>query len=648
MKLHNVTQGSAEWLALRAQRNVFTASDAAAMMGASPYTTRADLLRRKATGLTEEVDAQKQALFDRGHATEAAFRPIAEELLDGEDLAPVTGSIELDGLTLLASFDGLTFDRTAGYEHKLFNATLARTIEAEGEPGPAYYWQMEQQLLVSSAQRILFVTSDGTRDCMAHCFYESKPERRAKLIAGWKLFAADLAAYEPEAAPEAKPVGRTPENLPALHIEISGQVRASNLNTFHEHAMAVLGSINRELTTDQHFADAEKTVKWCEGVEDRLKAAKEHALGQTASIEQLFRTIDDVSAETRRVRLELFNLVKARKEAVRGEIVAEAATKLREHMAKLGASVGMPVPAAPADFGGAIKGKKSIQSMRDAVDQVLADAKMAASDTAHRMAQNLRTIEEQAELQHLFPDRATLVLKMPDDLQAVVQNRVAEHRRKEEERLEAEREQIRKEEQERADREAREAQAQRNAMALQEIQGIQHQVYIAVTGRGRRIGGTIDCIRETLAETEAWKIEESNFGALTGAAQAAKDKAVAEIRQMLSNAEARLANKAAATPEAPAPAQPPTAAPAPAFEGARPPFPVNQPAPVARAEEKPTLKLGDLNARLGFTVTAEFIDGLGFPAHVERSSKLYREGDFARICEALIQHITTVADGVVA
>ncbi len=580
MKIHNVIQGSPEWVALRA--GYFTASDAPAMMGASPYTTRAELLRRKHTGLLEEVDEATQRRFDAGHQTEAAFRPIAEEILDGEDLAAVTGSIELDGLHLLASFDGLTFDRTTGYEHKLFNASLARAIEADGEPGPAYYWQMEHQLLVSGAQRILFVTSDGTRDCMAHCFYESKPERRAKLIAGWKQFAEDLAAYQPEAAPEPKAVGRTPENLPALHIEIRGEVRASNLATFHEHAMAVLQGINRELTTDQHFADAEKTVKWCEGVEERLEAAKQHALSQTASIEQLFRTIDDVKAETRRVRLELSNTVKARKESIRGEIVAEATTKLREHMAKLGASVGMPVPASPADFGSAIKGKKSVQSMRDAVDQVLADAKMAASDLAGRMTQNLRTLEGQAEFAHLFADRATLVLKAPDDLQAVVANRVAEHKRKEAERLEAERERIRKEEADRLQREADARAAQQRA-----------------------------------------------------AEEAAARAAAAEAAKVITQA------------AAPAPAAAPAEQPTKLNPEAAWPFPKRDtPAPVA--EEKPTLKLGDLCTRLGFTVTAEFLAELGFPAHVERSSKLYRSSQFPAICDALIQHITEVADTAAA
>lgn len=580
MKTHNVIQGSGEWLTLRAQRNVFTASDAAAMMGASPYTTRADLLRRKATGIVEEVDAQRQALFDRGHATEAAFRPIAEEMLDGDDLSPVTGSIELDGLTLLASFDGLTFDRSTGFEHKLFNASLAKTIEADGEPGPAYYWQMEHQLLVSGAQRVLFVTSDGTRDCMAHCFYESKPERRAKLIAGWKQFAEDLAAYQPEAAPEPKAVGRTPENLPALHIEISGQVRASNLATYREHALAVLQGINRELTTDQHFADAEKTVKWCEGVEQRLEAAKEHALSQTASIEQVFRTIDDVKAETRRVRLELDKLVKARKEAIRVEIVTAGNQKLREHIDRLNKSLGqilMPTPA--ADFGAAIKGKKSIQSMRDAVDQVLADAKMASSDVAHRIAQNLRTLEDQAQLAHLFPDRTTLVLKMPDDLQAVVQNRVAEHRRKEEERLEAERERIRKEEAERLEREA-----------------------------------------------EAKRQSEE-------AEQAAADRAAAEeADRAAKEATAKVVTQAAAPVSKVNP-----------FVDARPPFPVNQgPAVRAPEDEKPTLKLGEINGRLRFTVTADFLSSLGFEAQQQRGACLYRESQFPAICRAVVGHIARV------
>src|SRR5690606_3889090 len=123
---------------------------------------------------------------------------------------------------------------------------------------------------------------------------------------------------------EPEPIGRTPENLPALRIEVTGMVTASNLAEFKTHALAVLGGINTDLRNDQDFADAERTVKWCKEVEDRLEAAKQHALSQTSSIDELFRTIDTIAAETRAKRLELDKLVKARKDAIRLEIKAAA------------------------------------------------------------------------------------------------------------------------------------------------------------------------------------------------------------------------------------------------------------------------------------------------------------------------------------
>jgi predicted phage-related endonuclease len=98
-------------------------------------------------------------------------------------------------------------------------------------------------------------------------------------------------------------------------------VTASNLAEFKDHALSVFSGINRELTTDQQFADAEKTVKWCGEVESRLAAAKEHALSQTQSIDLLFKTIDDISAEARSVRLELDKLVTSRKVQIKENII---------------------------------------------------------------------------------------------------------------------------------------------------------------------------------------------------------------------------------------------------------------------------------------------------------------------------------------
>jgi hypothetical protein len=47
VKIHNLIQGSPQWLAYRAQH--FNASDAPAMMGVSPYKSRAEEPRRTST-----------------------------------------------------------------------------------------------------------------------------------------------------------------------------------------------------------------------------------------------------------------------------------------------------------------------------------------------------------------------------------------------------------------------------------------------------------------------------------------------------------------------------------------------------------------------------------------------------------------------
>ena len=75
-----------------------------------------------------------------------------------------------------------------------------------------------------------------------------------------------------------------------------------------------------------------KTVKWCGDVEDRLKAAKQHALSQTADIDAMFRTIGDIIETSRATRLELNKLVTARKEAVREEILSEGKAALAKHV----------------------------------------------------------------------------------------------------------------------------------------------------------------------------------------------------------------------------------------------------------------------------------------------------------------------------
>ncbi|HIE0255194.1 TPA: YqaJ viral recombinase family protein [Pseudomonas aeruginosa] len=439
MIIHNVTQGSPEWHALRAQH--FTASEAPAMMGASKYQSRSDLLKQKKTGLTTEVSHHQQALFNRGHAAEAAARLIVEEMI-GEDLYPVTAS---EG-NLLASMDGMDMAETVLFEHKLWNADLVAQVRA-GELAPHYYWQLEQQLLVSGAQRVIFVCSDGTRTNFVHMEYRAVAGRAEALLAGWEQFAADLDAFEVE-APKAEAVGRAPEHLPALHIKVTGMVEASNLAEFKATALGVLAKINTDLTTDQHFADAALTVKWCENVEERLEAAKQHALSQTASIDELFRTIDEIAAETRTKRLTLKKLVETQKEAIRIKIKGKAEQDFRDYVAAINqrlSKVQFPIivqlPVIPVDFVAAIKGKKTITGLRDGANGELARAKIEADNLATLIEKNLASLRELApDHTFLFNDAQQLVLKANDDLVLLINARITEYKAEEERRLEAERE----------------------------------------------------------------------------------------------------------------------------------------------------------------------------------------------------------------
>ena len=449
MKVHNVQQGTPEWLALRASH--FTASEAPAMMGASKFQTRNDLLAMKKTGIVPDVTPQQQAAFDRGHATEEMARPLAEEDI-GEELYPIVGTSG----NLLASMDGATMLGDVLFEHKLWNEKLVAQIRAR-ELDPHYYWQLEQQLLVSGAKRVLFVCSDGTRDKYVSMEYTPVPGRREELIAGWAQFEQDLGEFVPQET-KVEAIGAAPDQLPALRIDVTGMVTASNLDAFKSHALTVISNISTELKTDQDFADADATVKWCGEVEDKLKAAKEHALSQTESIDVLFKAIDDIAAETRRKRLELEKLVKARKDMIRSDIVMDAAKALQDHVDQINATLGgrIRMPRVASDFAGAIKGKKSISSLREAADAELARAKIDASRIADGIRVNQASLNElAADHKFLFQDFQDLALKANDDLVALIKVRINEYNQQQEE--------LKRQEEEKAQQLAAQQQQQKQA-----------------------------------------------------------------------------------------------------------------------------------------------------------------------------------------
>jgi len=369
------------------------------------------------------------------------------------------------------------------FEHKTLNDDLRaafsdmQTIapdhreQASGKSLPiAYRVQMEHQCMVSGADRVLFMASTWDRDAdelidSRDCWYVPDADLRARIVAGWAQFHADVEAYRanpPEAVAPAA-VGQRPDSLPSLRIAATGMITESNLAAWRDVALGAIRSANRDLQTDEDFADAEQTVKWCADVEARVDQAKAAVLAQTTSIDDALRQLDDVREEARRVRLYLDKLVKARKESIKVEIVTAGRDAVTQHCAGINATLGVHAIAVPAsivtDLSAAIKSLRTLSSLRNAVDTAVANMKIAASQRADQVRAAVTAFDaEVGAFGSLFPDFVTLcATKAPEDLRNLMSARIGEHQRQQQAKLDAERERIRKEEQERADREAREA-----------------------------------------------------------------------------------------------------------------------------------------------------------------------------------------------
>ena len=446
--IEGLVQGTDTWKKHR--EGHYNASDAPAMLGVSSYKSRDALIKEYATGKRPEIDPSLQRLFDRGHRAEADARLIIEEE-HGEELFPVTATLTVQGLPLSASFDGIDMLETFCFEHKLLNHSLEQLTSID-ELRMQYKVQMQQQLMVSGAKKCLFVASDGIKEGMVKLWFKSDKKLEKEIIAGWKQFKKDVEAWKSE-EDKVEVVAKSVEQLPSLNIQLTGGVKSSNLAVYESNALAFIKGINTDLKTDSDFADADNLVKFCSKTEAELKKVKQSALEQTEDIAALFKTIDNLSSEMRSKRLELDKLVKARKLAIKDEIVQEAKAAFIKHVETLNQRLPEIAPFVIAldSLDAAVKNKRTIESLRNAVNTELANLKIASNEHADLCEGNIKALKQIAgDYGFLFRDLKDIVTKERDDLLNLAKQRIAEHKEAEEKRLESEREAIRVEEEAKA------------------------------------------------------------------------------------------------------------------------------------------------------------------------------------------------------
>ena len=152
--------------------------------------------------------------------------------------------------------------------------------------------------------------------------------------------------------------------------------------------------------------------------------------------------------------------VKAAKEAKKAKIVNEAVQALINHIQDSDSKIspmsiitimGKIFP----NWNGAMKNKRTIEGLTNAVTDELTNHKVAINKVIERVVPNLEFLKSEAEeLKFLFSDAQSLVNQEPESFQAIVKLRISDHEKAEAERLENERIQIQKEADAKAKREA--------------------------------------------------------------------------------------------------------------------------------------------------------------------------------------------------
>lgn len=400
------------------------------MLGLSPHETRTQLLHRLATGVEKDIGPFAQANFDKGHEAEANAISLAEALL-GEELYPVTCS---EGV-YSCSCDGLTMDGTVAWEHKLWNA---KTIESMAVGAlPAMYMPQDQQILmVTGAEKCLFMCSDGTKDNCRYLYVFPDLDWFGQIKRGWEQFKIDLEAYTPTETPD-KPKAEAIMKLPALNVQIKGEIIATNLPLFTELANDYLDKINLALVTDQDFANAEAQAKECRDIAKTLEVSKKAALSQTASIDELLRTVDYYQGKFNQVGLKLEKLVKTEKEGIKAKIAGAAMDLYNAHVRSLqGEIVDVQLAVTRPDFAEAMKGKRTLASLQDSVDTELANAKINADAVARDIRLKLSFYKEKAGGHGaIFRDLQQIIYKPMDDFRLLVETRIAEFERVQSDRI---------------------------------------------------------------------------------------------------------------------------------------------------------------------------------------------------------------------
>lgn len=213
-----------------------------------------------------------------------------------------------------------------------------------------------------------------------------------------------------------------------LVIKLTGEIQNSNFETWKDDLLEQIKSVDKSLKSDSDFAEAAKSVKQFRAAEKALKAAKESAIDQAADINTLFDAIDAIAEETRQVRLSLDRQIKKRKEEIKDQSVQQGMALIEAYISEQSENfqlIDHDEFLNDDHFEEAIKGKASLKGMQSAVTKRAEELKQAIDAKAVQVKNNASVLESlQSDHKLLFQDRASLLAKTGDELNALIDQRV--------------------------------------------------------------------------------------------------------------------------------------------------------------------------------------------------------------------------------
>jgi len=213
-----------------------------------------------------------------------------------------------------------------------------------------------------------------------------------------------------------------------LTIKLTGEIQDSNFDEWKKDLIKQIKATPTELSSDDEYAAADKQVKQFKSAEKALKAAKQSALEQAGDIQTLFDAIDEVSAETREIRLTLERQIKARKQQIKDDCIKNGLAAVKAMIASQSAEFKLIDHSEYLDTDAledAVKGRSSLRTMEKSVTKTTDAIAEKIRIRAKLVASNAKTLDAlDKNQQAIFQDRDDLLALSAEELTSTIAQRL--------------------------------------------------------------------------------------------------------------------------------------------------------------------------------------------------------------------------------